>query len=201
MSNESYQETEVKLYVPELQPVQERLQTLGATLAHERVYERNVRYEDNDETLTPQGIVVRLREDSRVRLTYKGAKTMYKGIGVRDEYEVEVSDFDAMEIILYKLGYHAYLVYEKYRTTYSLYDAEIVLDEMPYGNFVEIEGTIETIEKLVAELDLNKAPRIENSYSTLFEIIKQHLDIDVRDLTFDNFAGYGPPSDAFFRQW
>ncbi len=32
--------------------------------------------------------------------------------------------------------------------------AEIVLDEMPYGNFVEIEGEAERIKQLVAKLEL-----------------------------------------------
>ena len=37
----------------------------------QRVFERNVRYENDDKSLTDNGIVVRLRQDHRVRLTYK----------------------------------------------------------------------------------------------------------------------------------
>ena len=32
------------------------------------------------------------------------------------------------------------MLYEKYRTTYSLGDVLVTLDEMPYGHFSEIEG-------------------------------------------------------------
>src|SRR5688572_8777912 len=142
-------ETEIKLYVPHLELVQVRLERVGAKLTAPRVYERNVRYENAEKSLTPNGIVVRLRQDSRVRLTYKEGGSVQEHVVSRTEIEVEVSDFDAMEIILGKLGYHPHMVYEKYRTTYELDDAEIVLDEMPYGNFVEIEGDKEVIETVI----------------------------------------------------
>jgi adenylate cyclase class 2 len=187
------QETEVKLYVPDLRVVEQRLQTLGAHLSAPRVFERNVRYEDEAHTLTPRGVVLRLRQDSRTRLTYKESGAQAQGIVSRLEVEVEVGEFAAMEMILGKLGFHPALVYEKYRTTYALDGAEVVLDEMPYGNFVEIEGEHETIERLISRLELNAAPRIPASYTALFEHIKQALKLEMRDLTFANFAGVDVP--------
>ncbi len=71
VTTEQYTETEIKLYVPHLEVVQIRLERIGARLTAERVYERNVRYENAAKTLTERGIVVRLRQDTRVRLTYK----------------------------------------------------------------------------------------------------------------------------------
>src|SRR5262245_24120285 len=96
----AYNETETKLYVTDLQAVQKKLETAGATLKAPRVYERNVRYDDAKHSLTPKGIVVRLREDTRVRLTYKDDGEAKDGIVSRFEVEVEVSDFDAMATIL-----------------------------------------------------------------------------------------------------
>jgi predicted adenylyl cyclase CyaB len=115
-----YNETEVKLYVPDLAVVKDKLEAAGAELTAPRVYERNVRYDNQERTLTPHGMVVRLREDTRVRLTYKDDGTFENGVVSRFEAEVEVSDFDAMETILGKLGYTPYLKYEKYRTTYDM---------------------------------------------------------------------------------
>lgn len=192
-----YNETEIKLYVPDLHPVQKRLEAAKATLKAPRVYERNVRYDDAERTLTPQGKVIRLRQDTRVRLTYKDEGTVTDGMVSRFEAEVEVSDFDAMDMILGKMGYSPYLVYEKYRTTYELNGAEIVLDEMPYGNFVEIEGEAETIKKLIAVLELGNARRYEGSYSTLFERVRQKLGLTFTDLTFANFKGVVVTEDAF----
>jgi adenylate cyclase class 2 len=190
-------ETEVKLYVPDLEAVKGRLEAAGATLAASRIYERNVRYENVAHTLTASDIVLRLRQDSRVRLTYKEAARAQGGIVSRTEIEVEVGDFDAMQLILAKLGYTPYLVYEKYRTTYELDSAEVVLDEMPYGNFVEIEGEPAQIETIVARLELGSAWRSDASYMLLFERVKRRLGLTFNDLTFANFAGVTVPESAF----
>jgi adenylate cyclase class 2 len=182
-----YTETEVKLIVPDLEVIRARLDSAGATLESPRIYERNVRYENAAGTLSPQGIVVRLRQDTRVRLTYKEDKAVVDGISTRLEAEVEVSDFAAMELILGKLGYHPHLIYEKYRTTYTLAGAEIVLDELPYGTFVEIEGDKTTIESVINRLGLTGARRYAGSYVVLFEAVKARLGLTFTDLTFANF--------------
>lgn len=190
-------ETEFKLYVPNLDAVRQRLETVGAVLAAPRVFERNVRYENAAESFTPDGIVLRLRQDSRARLTYKDAATLTGDAVSRYEAEVEVSDFDTMHDILLRLGFHVSMIYEKYRTTYVLSDAEIVLDELPYGSFVEIEGPGSAIEDARRRLDLTQAPAMQNSYTGLFERVRQGLGLTFRDLTFDNFRAITVPDDIF----
>jgi adenylate cyclase class 2 len=193
----NYTETEVKLYVPFLEAVQVRLERLGAQLTAPRVFERNIRYDNVQRTLTPRGVVVRLRQDTRTRLTYKDNGKARDGIVTRTEIEVEVSDFDAMSAILMKLGYTPYMVYEKYRATYELDGAEIVLDEMPYGSFVEIEGEEKTVADIMKRLELDRAPRMDGSYADLFERVRRHLNLTFTDLTFDNFKGVRVPEEAF----
>ncbi|MBZ0298775.1 MAG: class IV adenylate cyclase [Anaerolineae bacterium] len=193
----AYTETETKLYCPDLSDVARRLILAGATVTTPRVYERNVRYEDAGETFSANGIVLRLRQDYRARLTYKGPGQVSDGIMQRHEAEVEVSDFDAMHVILQNLGYHPHLIYEKYRTTYELDETEVVLDEMPYGNFVEIEGTAAAIEQVIGKLALGEARRYGHSYTGLFDIVKANLSLSFRDLTFDNFDGIDVPETAF----
>jgi adenylate cyclase class 2 len=189
-------ETEVKIHVPDFAPIIARLDAAGAILASARVFERNVRYEDAAQTFTRRGIVLRLREDTRVRLTYKEPPTLDDGLMARYEAEVTVNDFDVMDIILIKLGFTPYVVYEKYRTTYTLDQTEVVLDEMPYGKFVEIEGEPDAIHAALASLHLADAPRIGISYLSLFEHIKTALDLPVNDLTFANFKGIDVPASA-----
>lgn len=197
--NKNNLEIEAKLLVPDLSAVAHRLEKTRATLEKPRIFERNVRYENAKESLTQQDIVVRLRQDTRTRLTYKEPSDSDVGDGIRAlfEAELEVSDFDTMELILGRLGYHPYLVYEKWRTTYALDDAEIVLDELPFGNFVEIEGAEKTIHHLLAKLDLHSAPRFALSYTVLFDHVKEALQLDFRDLTFENFRAVEVPSDVF----
>jgi adenylate cyclase, class 2 len=194
---QDHTETEIKLYVPYLEIVQTRLDRVGAKLTAPRVYERNVRYENAEKTLSTEGIVVRLRRDSRVRLTYKSGKEVKDDITSRYEAEIEVSDFDTMETILAHLGYFPHMTYEKYRTTYELDETEIVLDELPYGNFVEIEGDHKAIEKIITRLQLSEAPRFPSGYVSLFDNVRQNLKLEFNDLTFANFAGMDVPESAF----
>lgn len=187
MSERKLQEVEVKLHTPDLAGVKSALEAAGATLLKPRVYERNVRYDSADGWLSTRGIVLRLRQDDAARLTFKADERVLDGISSRFEAEVEVSDFALMDVILHRLGYEVALVYEKYRTTYALDGAEVVLDELPYGNFTEIEGDAATIERVVARLGLAGARRMGGSYVYIFLRLKERLGLSARDCTFDNF--------------
>lgn len=190
-----FSEHEIKLYVRDLAAVERRLMAAGAALTAPRVLEVNSRYENADGTLTASSKVLRLRRDARIRLTYKDEHgiPLPGGGRTRFEAEVEVSDFDAMAAILDKLGFRPYMTYEKYRTTYTLDETEIVLDEMPYGTFVEIEGEPDAISAAVTRLELADAPPIPMGYAVLFERIKAALGLDFPDLTFANFASVTVP--------
>jgi adenylate cyclase class 2 len=194
-------ETEVKIFVGDLDPVRRRLEEAGATLAKPRVFERNIRYDDEARSLSANGQVLRLRQDAAVRLTYKDRASPeaahYLQIVSRFEAEVTVDDFDVMDTILRRLGYSPCAVYEKYRTTYHLDGAEIVLDEMPYGHFIEVEGHPDAIDRVLDRLELAKAPRLLTSYLVLFDYVKRRLGLPFNDLTFDNFAGLALPPDLF----
>lgn len=208
MEGNAHLEVEVKVLVHDLEAVRQRLAaTAGARQVKPRVHEVNIRYDDASATLTPAGIVLRLRRDTpvegeggvpRARLTYKApARQERAGVHARVEYEVTVGDFDEMDAILQLLGYHTALIYEKYRTTYELDGAEVVLDEMPFGAFVEVEGAADAIEAALAHLGLASAPRILESYVVLFERVKARLGLAFRDLTFENFTGVAVPPGAF----
>jgi adenylate cyclase class 2 len=195
--NQNNVETEMKLYVPDHAPILQRMHALGARQVYPRVFERNWRYENQAGTFDAEGIVLRLREDSRVRLTYKDGGAIHDGIVSRQELEVEVSDFNIMALMLERLGYRVALIYEKYRTTYEFYGAEIVIDELPFGNFVEIEGDTATISSVLVTLELQNAQRFTDSYTRLFTIVKENLGLSFDHLTFANFEGITVPVSAF----
>lgn len=196
-----YLETEVKLYVPDLERVRARLEALNAPVTAPRILERNVRYDTRDMALRARAAILRLRQDTRIRLTYKDeaqSNAQLSALGkTRFEAEVTVDDFDAMQTILIKLGFTPTQVYEKYRTTYTMHDCEIVLDEMPFGGFVEIEGSDAAIQAVLSALDLTDAPRYNVSYMALFERVKHALNLPFNDLTFANFDGIRVPQSAF----
>lgn len=194
-----FTETELKLYVPDLTAVARRLDAVGAQMTAPRIHEVNLRYDDHSMALTASRQVLRLRQDTRTRLTFKDERGLptQDSATSRYEAEVEISDFEAMQAILDKLGYHVFMVYEKYRTTYALDSAEVVLDEMPYGNFVEIEGDEDAIGRVLEDLQLQTAPRFSQGYISLFENVRRSLGLKFQDLTFRSFEGIEVPLSAF----
>jgi len=182
------QEIEVKFLLADLKAFEARLQAAGAKLEQPRVHEINLRFD------TPQGDlgqgfrVLRLRRDTATRLTYKGPGENQGGARARQEIEFTVSDYDAALAFLQALGYQITLMYEKNRTTYMLGGALVTLDEMPYGNFMEIEAPDPArIRALSQRLGLDWERRILDSYTALFERLKTALGLDYRDLSFENF--------------
>ncbi len=189
MDKNTLREVEVKLHTPDLDDVQSALDKAGAELKRRRIFERNLRYDSADGSLTAHGIVLRLRQDDAVRLTFKEGDSIERGIVSRFEAEVTISDFDTMDLILRRLGYRVGLIYEKYRATYGLEGAEIVLDELPFGNFTEIEGDAATIERVVESLGLADCRRMSASYTDIFLALRDRLELPGRDCTFEAFAG------------
>ena len=182
------QEREIKLYVLHLDRLQTRLRDLQARLSQPRVLETNLRFDLPDGSLRAAGRVLRLRRDTEARLTYKGAGLNDRGILDRQEIEFVVDNFEMARKFLEALGYQQSMVYEKYRTTYEMENVAIMLDELPYGKFVEIEGeTNEQIQAAAQKLHLDQSAAINNSYTGLFENIRKALELPFQDLTFENF--------------
>lgn len=183
-------EVEVKFLVPNLAAFRERLLAAGAVLSKPRVFEKNVAFDTADSRLYHELKLLRLRQDTAVTLTYKGTpKNLPQSEAkVREELEVTVSDFDTLAEIFARLGFAPVVVYEKYRETFTWQDVEIVLDELPYGNFVELEGHEGGLKTAVAHLNLNWQERILTNYLGLMAQLKAHHNLPFNDLTFANFA-------------
>ena len=182
------QEIEAKFYVRDLGKIKARLQSLEARLIQERILENNIRFDLPDGGLSSKGQVLRLRQDTETRLAYKGAGKSEQGVVNRTEIEFTVEDFNKVKNFLEALGYQQLLQYDKYRTTYELEHCHIMLDKLPYGSFVEIEGeSIATIHSMANKLQLDMQAAISASYSALFERVRQTLGLTFTDLTFANF--------------
>ncbi|MBN2117854.1 MAG: class IV adenylate cyclase [Anaerolineales bacterium] len=188
--SESGQETEVKFYIQDLEKLEARLRDLGAQLIQPRVLETNIRYDLPDARLRSEGRVLRLRQDTAARLTYKSASRKEQGILSREEIEFTVEDFEKAKRFLEALGYERLAYYEKYRTIYGLHETLIMLDELPYGGFIEIEGENDkSIRRVADQLNLNWETAAGTSYLALFERLCGALKLSFRDVSFANFAG------------
>jgi adenylate cyclase class 2 len=184
------QETEAKFYVLHLDQITKLLDNFQARLIQPRVLETNLRFDLPDDSFRSSGRVLRLRRDTESKLTYKGAGQNKSGVIDRQEIEFVVGDFDKAKQFLEALGYRQRMFYEKYRATYGLPAVSVMLDELPYGQFVEIEGeTDEEIKAVAAKLNLDWNAAIETSYTGLFENVKKALELPFPDISFQNFEG------------
>lgn len=144
-----------------------RLREVGARLNGED-FETNTLYAGNN--LDSTRAVLRLR-----RITGKSILT-YKEKGIaedsdvksRREDETEIADADALHAILIALGYKPSLVYEKRRATWIMDNAEVTVDELPFGWYVEIEAESETkVRELETQLNLHHATTEAKTYPEL----------------------------------
>ncbi|MDD4463459.1 MAG: class IV adenylate cyclase [Desulfobacterales bacterium] len=184
-------ETEVKFYLPEIEPVRNIIIRMGAESTG-RIFETNLRFEDAEKNLIQRQSLLRLRKDARTRLTFKAPSNdpdaEFKTL---KELEVEVSDFATMRRILEALGFHAEQIYEKWRETFVFQAAILCLDAMPFGNFLEIEGEKTAIKDLADRLGLLWKKRITANYLAIFETIRQEFGLPFADPTFENFNNAG----------
>jgi adenylate cyclase class 2 len=160
-------ETEKKYHLSpkRLEEITQKLAELGATFEKE-VFEVN--YQHRGGEMDERGATLRLRKigDFTV-LTYKEKIKTATGAKQKIEYETTVSDVDAMEKIIEHLGYRLTAVYEKRRKYWHFDEVEIVLDELPFGLYMEIEGTVEAIEKVEKMMGLKEIEREPRGYPRL----------------------------------
>ena len=143
-----------------------RLAASGARESGVEEFEENTLY--GGQGLDPRRRVLRLRRaGGRAVFTYKERDATRDAVKRQREEETEVSDAAALAAILDALGYRPALVYEKRRTTWQLGGAEVVLDELPFGLFAEIEGEEQEILEAERLLGLGAAEAEHLSYPAL----------------------------------
>lgn len=190
-------EIEVKFYVSDIKNLKYRLEVLGARSVQPRTFEVNLRFDTPSGKLASSKQVLRLRKDKLARITYKGPSKDVDGARSRQEIETTVGDFESTFELLKAIGYKVVMIYEKFRTVYRLDNVLVSLDELPYGQFVEIEaGDTEEIRNVSNKLGLNWELRVSNSYSSLFDRLQRVQSLPFRDLTFANFVGLQISADA-----
>jgi adenylate cyclase class 2 len=149
-------ETKYRLTNKQHQSLRRRLPEIGAILQGEE-FEENTLYAGKG--LAVGRSVLRLRRvGDKAILTYKKRLATSSSVKHQQEDETQVDDPEALNTILAALGFTPALVYEKRRETWILGETEIVIDELPFGRFMEIEGKerdIRAVETRLAVKNLN----------------------------------------------
>lgn len=179
-------ETEVKFYVQDLKKIELRLLDLKAQLIQPRTHETNLRFDNASSELRNSSRVLRLRQDEKARFTFKGPSLERDdGVLSRREIEFVVENFESAKQFLEALGYETVVFYEKFRATYEINDIHIMLDELPYGEFVEIEGeSVEAIHAIADLLGLHWDRTVKAGYHALFERVAGKFNLEPSQLSF-----------------
>ena len=179
-------ETEAKFWVPELDDLRRKVLAAGGRPLTSRTLEHNERFDVPDGRLRRGGEVLRLRRDRECTLTYKRALSSAEE---RSEIEVRIDDLEAARAMLFGLGFVLIFIYDKYRQVLALDDTLIMLDELPFGSFVEIEGpSLQAIGRSAAALGLDWDRRVSRSYLSIYEVLRQRLGLPDEHATFESLA-------------
>jgi adenylate cyclase class 2 len=191
-------EIELKFPVVNSETLQARLSHLGFHLVTPRTYEHNILFDTPARDLRAKRQILRLREYGGIHtLTHKrlddssSDTSRYK---IRIETETTVSDPHALAEIFAQLGYQPAFIYDKYRTEFSTLDPatntipHLVIDETPIGTYAEVEGPTDWIDRTLAQLNIDPATCLTDSYGKLFLDWKQRTGSPAENLTFAEIA-------------
>lgn len=186
-------ETEIKFRVDDVGALPARLRSAGFHEETPRTFESNVLYDTPDRAMRARTEILRLRRYGATwRITHKRLPDAGPGEDThkhRIETETTVSDGAAVEEIFRSLGLVAAFRYEKWRSEWSDGEGHCVVDETPIGNFAELEGTDEWIDRAAERLGVEPAQYMTLSYGRLFDLWREEHHSTAQHLTFADVAG------------
>ena len=167
-----------------------QLQTAGFHLETPREFESNILYDTPDRTLRARTEIVRIRHYGvRCVVTHKRLPDGMPGEDRhkhRIETETIVSDGDALAGIFRSLGLVEAFRYEKWRSEWSDGEGHCVIDETPIGNFAELEGEPDWIDRVASRLGVKSSEYLTLSYGRLFDQWREEHHSAAQHLTFDS---------------
>jgi len=167
-------ETEIKFRVDDLPGLSAKLEAAGFRLETPRQFESNVLYDTPDRQLRARTEILRIRSyGGRWLLTHKRLPEDRPGEDRhkhRIETETAVEDGEALAEVFCSLGLTPAFRYEKYRSEWSDGEGHCVVDETPIGNYAELEGTSEWIDRVTARMGIDASETMTLSYGRLFDL-------------------------------
>ena len=189
-------ETEIKLRVKDPNEVRRRITELGFRPVQARHFESNYLFDFSDQRLRKGRRLLRLRfAGDQGLLTFKGVPLRSRNYKVRPEIETKVEDGHQLREILHKLGMREVFCYEKFRTVYTpggkrevLETPNLVYDETPIGNFLELEGPQRWIDGMARQLGYSRQEYIMESYAALYQKSCQEAGRKLGDMIFPRYG-------------
>ncbi|MHB8303154.1 MAG: class IV adenylate cyclase [Acidobacteriaceae bacterium] len=184
-------EIEVKVRLDDREAFAAKLPTLGFRLLTPETLERNVLFDTADGQLHQRRQILRVRQyGSRWVLTHKapvedGTEGPHK---VRQETETEIADGHALAAVFQRLGYEPIFIYEKLRAEWTDGEGHLVVDGTPIGDFAELEGEPDWIDRTSTRLAFSHDQYLTASYGQLFLAWKQATQHAAKNMTFEEIG-------------
>jgi adenylate cyclase class 2 len=145
-----------------------KLHELGAQRLYPETFEDNIVLDRRGELRT-KGSLLRVRKFGKYSIiTYKGPMSIEGGVKSREEVQTAVESFELAIQLFDALGYKPVFRYQKFREVWRVKDAEVVIDRTPIGEYFEIEGPLDRIRALAAELGMEMEQAIRQTYADLY---------------------------------
>ena len=162
------QEIEVKFALRDRNELVHRLHEIGAQRLYPETFEDNIVL-DRRGDLKTKGALLRVRKFGKYSIaTYKGPMSIDGGVKTREEVQTGVESFELAIQLFDALGFKPVFRYQKFREVWRLRESEVVLDRTPIGDYFEIEGPMEMIRTIAAELGMSMDQAIRQTYADLY---------------------------------
>lgn len=162
------QEIEVKFALRDRADLVRRLQDLGGTRLYPETFEDNIVLDRRGELRT-KGALLRVRKFGKYSIaTFKGPLAIEGGVKSREEVQTGVESFELAIQLFDSLGFKPVFRYQKFREVWRVKDVEVVLDRTPIGDYFEIEGAMDVIRDIAAQLEMNMDNAIRQTYLDLY---------------------------------
>jgi len=192
MASPNSHEIEVKLRFDTVEPITRA----GVVLEVEtpRHFEDNLLLDTEDRRLSEKAAILRVRQSGETgSLTYKekpaadAPATQFK---LRIEIETALDDPASATALFERLGFRKWFRYQKYRTVYRAalpagLNLQVMFDETPIGNFIELEGEEDAIAEAVKLLGIKREDYVLESYLALQAAHCQAQGKPLEDMTFE----------------
>ena len=185
-------ETEIKFRVASVGKLVMQLRGAGFRQQTPRTFESNVLYDTPDRKMRARTEILRIRNYAgKWMVTHKRLPDVGPGEDAhkhRVETETEVADGEVLAQVFLSMGLVAAFRYEKWRSEWTDDEGHCVIDETPIGDYAELEGSPEWIDRTAARIGVSRADYITLSYGRLFEQWREEHHSSANDLTFDAVA-------------
>ena len=161
-------EIEVKFALKDRHELVRKLHDVGGQRLYPETFEDNIVLDRRGELRT-KGALLRVRKFGKYSIaTFRGPMSIEGGVKSREEVQTGVESFELAIQLFDSLGYKPVFRYQKFREVWRVREAEVVIDRTPIGEYFEIEGQIDMIRALAADLGMEMEQAIRQTYADLY---------------------------------